>query len=61
MIVLEYALLKLYDVAMLVDFNKILFATTVKLRISPFSIPITLTSFNCGALTNIIILSLDNI
>jgi len=61
MIVLEYALLKLYDVAMLVDFNKILFTTIIELRTFPFSIPITLTGFNRGALTNVIILSLNNI
>jgi len=46
---------------MLVDFDKILFTTTIKLRTSPFSIPVTLTSFNCGTLTNVIILSPNNI
>jgi len=43
-----------------VDFNKILFTIIIEFKTSPFSIPITLTGFNPGTLTNIIILLLDD-
>jgi len=42
-------------------FNKILSAITIRLKMFPFSIPIILTSFSCGALAIIIISTIYSI
>ena len=46
---------------MWVDFDKILSAIAAKFKMSPFSIPITLIGFSRGALTDVVILLLDDV